>query len=519
MTSPCYGNDYNCDGDYKCCPDSCGETCKPASSTPPVDPNKVGYCPIPQATDPSVSGCTDIFSCESDSTCDGILKCCRNGCGGTQCTTPVNEPPKCTIDLCGFNPYPATVCPGTIDTLSRAECVPTDGGKCVWVPIKCPDVPPDIKHPGFCPLFKSTIPNPLPDCINLDCINDNDCAADRKCCYSTSACEKQICTPSVDLICRRTGYREAICASENDLTKLYPTGVPTVFDKPEDGILRPDACYRCADYSVCGPTLDTSNIGTAYFCRWDEKYKLCIEKCTAPPDPVVPPCSSRSLCECLLDSQCGWCQYTQEYNFEGLTTKPVTIGICGRKEAADKCTLTRDAGGLGGDIALTRPDFCSSTTKPLGFDNPADLIKDLSIKTILEDVNSGKFTADSLQDLLTKYGVTDVIIKVILQPSSDGEKGRISLTIEILGTKDETEYVAILNKVIAERCGVKEERVETTIRKESASTKRDLSQQITSPGEGYYQESTISPEPTGNSGFSLSPIWLLALLSFLLMRI
>jgi hypothetical protein len=338
----------------------------------------------------------------------------------------------------------------------------------------------------------------------------------------------------VDLRCRRYGYREVFCASEYDLSIKYTTGLP-VFDKPEDGILKPDACYRCADYSVCGPTRDLSN---ALICRWDDQYKLCLDKCTAPPDPVIPPCSSRSLCDCLSDSQCGWCQYTQEYNYaEELTTKPVTIGVCVRKEAADKCTLSRDLGGYQGNVALTRPDFCSSTTKPPGFENPADLINDLTIKTIIDEVNSGKFTPESLQDILTKYGVTDVIIKVILQPSSDGEKGRISLTIVILGTKDESEYVAILNKAIAERCGVKVERVETTIRKEVATTKRGLSQAIT-PGEEFFQESTISPEPISSepqpetqpfssepqpnlpisSGFSLTPIWLLAL-SFLLMRI
>jgi len=168
---------------------------------------------------------------------------------------------------------------------------------------------------------------------------------------------------------------------------------------------------------------------------------------------------------------------------------------------------------------LTRPEFCSSVDKPPGFENPADVIKDVVVKRIIDEVNSGKFTAESLQEFLTKEGVTDVIIKVIFQPSSDGDKGRISLTVVILGTRNEQEYVAILNKAIAQRCGVKIERVTTIIRKEdNTGAKRGLEQ---APSGVYYQESTISPDTTSapSSGFSLTPIWLLALLSFLLMRI
>jgi hypothetical protein len=417
--------------------------------------------------------------------------------------------PVCTPELCGFNPYPTTVCPGTIDTLSRAECK-ADGGKCIWVPIKCPDVPPDIPHPGYCPLFRKDLAI-TPDCAKLACINDNNCTTDRKCCYSTNLCEKRICTPSVDLQCRRFGYREFFCASVDELNIKYgAAGVPVVY-APEDGVLKPDPCYRCADYSVCGPRKD--ELANAFFCKWDDNFKICIDKCTLPPE--IPPCSSRSLCECLLDSQCGWCQYTQEYNYESTTTKPVTFGQCIRKEASDKCTLSRDVGGLSGSIALNRPDFCSATTKPPGFENPAEVIKDVTIKRIIDEVNSGKFTVESLQEVLTKNGVTDVIVKVIFQPSSDGEKGRISMSITILGTKGEAEYVAILNKVIAERCGVKVELVETTIRKETTTTKREISQTTGN----YYGETTISPQPGTSSGFSLAPIWLLALLSYLFMRI
>lgn len=41
---------------------------------PPVRPDEVGPCAI---------------LCRSDSECNGNQKCCRNGCGGSQCTSPI----------------------------------------------------------------------------------------------------------------------------------------------------------------------------------------------------------------------------------------------------------------------------------------------------------------------------------------------------------------------------------------------------------------------------------------------
>jgi hypothetical protein len=420
------------------------------------------------------------------------------------------------VDLCGPNPFAPIICPGFVDRVPKTACRATDGGKCIWFQEKCPDVPPVVDHPGFCPL--PVLATVTPVCSDSSCLNDSSCNADNKCCYDKN-CNVRKCTPSVDINCQRYDYRLAKCANRVDIEKMYPNGVPTVWERPSDNITLPDACYRCADNAICAAVLDT--VTNTHVCHWDETYGPCLEKCNNPPSPVPTPapCAARSFCQCLTDNNCGWCQYTENFFDETLVARKVDVGVCIRKEISDKCTLSKDNGGPGGSVCVAEPDFCKLTDKPPGFENPADGISDGKIKKIISDLVSGDFTVESLQDVLTKAGVTDVIIKVILQPSSDGDKGRIKLTVVILGNKDESEYVKILNKAIADRCGVRVETVSTTIRKEDATgVKRGLNQ--VSPGTTYYQETTISPDTTSpSSGFSLSPIWLLALLSFLLMRI
>jgi hypothetical protein len=181
------------------------------------------------------------------------------------------------------------------------------------------------------------------------------------------------------------------------------------------------------------------------------------------------------------------------------------------RELASKCTGTRDDGGYGGTIVLERPDFC--TVRPPGFEKPEVVITDSVVKRIIEEVTDGKLTAESIQEYLDKEGIKDIVIEVVGQASADGDKGRITIKIKILGTRDEKDYVIILNRVIAKRCGVSEDQVKTTIFKETTvSAKRSIE---TTAGDNYIQESTIYP----SGSFLLTPIWSLLLLSFLFMRL
>jgi len=408
----------------------------------------------------------------------------------------------------------ATVCDGATNVLRHAVCGLTALGKCTWIPEKCPTVEPDIINPGYCPNL-GTI-DLAPDCTHI-CERDNDCSADRKCCYSSKTCTTRTCTPSVDLRCLATGYRKMFCLDE--ATRLARYGLDPTFLQPEDGIYRPEECYRCAERAICGAVKDaTVNAPT---CRWDPSFHTCLETCFKAPNSTILPCSSRSLCDCLSSDACGWCQYTQSFtNSETLETRKVSIGVCMRKDNTNKCITSRDDGGLGGSVGLIRPDFCDNASRPDGFDNPAKIITDETIKRIINLVNSGEFTAASLQEVLTRLGITDVIILVIGQPAADGEKGRITLTIVILGSKLLEDYTKNLNQAVADRFGVKTTEVNTRLQKEETLTKRW--HLAGGSGDLYLQESTISPPapgPSPSSGFSLTPIWLIALLSYLFMRI
>jgi len=318
----------------------------------------------------------------------------------------------------------------------------------------------------------------------------------------------------VDLRCLTTGYRRMFCLDE--ATALLKFGADHDFSVPEDGILRPEACYRCAEKAICGPAKEAS---LAYpTCHWDPAFFTCLKECLNTSDPTTTTCASRSLCDCLKEPDCGWCQYTQTFtDTETEEARKVAFGLCMRRDATNKCLASRTDGGLGGNIALERPKFCDNESRPDGFNNPADICRDETIKRIINAVNSGEFTAASLQEVLTKMGITDVIIHLVGQPSSDGEKGKITLTIIILGSKDISEYVDHLNRAIAERFGVKEVNVITRLEKEATATQRRFLQ--AGSGEIYLQESTITPEASPSSGFSFTPIWLMTLFSFLFMRI
>lgn len=73
-------SDSNCVGDLKCCKNGCdGTQCVSPLSIPRL--TKPGICPVP----PQNGIC--VQECRNDSSCRGKLKCCSNGCGKT-CQIP-----------------------------------------------------------------------------------------------------------------------------------------------------------------------------------------------------------------------------------------------------------------------------------------------------------------------------------------------------------------------------------------------------------------------------------------------
>uniref|UniRef100_A0A3B3ZGS0 WAP domain-containing protein n=1 Tax=Periophthalmus magnuspinnatus TaxID=409849 RepID=A0A3B3ZGS0_9GOBI len=65
--------DSDCEGILKCCFNGCGRVCGPKT--------KQGLCPSP--------GAAGICACSDDSQCPKNLKCCYSGCG-LQCVPPAH---------------------------------------------------------------------------------------------------------------------------------------------------------------------------------------------------------------------------------------------------------------------------------------------------------------------------------------------------------------------------------------------------------------------------------------------
>lgn len=93
----CQGNRNNFADDRRCmaaCQDVRVE--QPVTRYPSRD--KPGYCPL--KNERSASVCTS--ECNADFECNSNMKCCRNGCGGGVCTSPLSDEPKTVTDVCSL---------------------------------------------------------------------------------------------------------------------------------------------------------------------------------------------------------------------------------------------------------------------------------------------------------------------------------------------------------------------------------------------------------------------------------
>ncbi|CAC5420787.1 unnamed protein product [Mytilus coruscus] len=117
--SNCGGNDADCSGTKKCCPDICGSRqCKEpatASSFKQIGFHKHGVCPpIPKGGDPNFCNLVNVrYDCDVDSDCtERNKKCCGTPCGGRACTNPIKGD-RTGCPTC-FNNQPSPGCPACI---------------------------------------------------------------------------------------------------------------------------------------------------------------------------------------------------------------------------------------------------------------------------------------------------------------------------------------------------------------------------------------------------------------------
>jgi hypothetical protein len=199
------------------------------------------------------------------------------------------------------------------------------------------------------------------------------------------------------------------------------------------------------------------------------------------------------------------------------------------KDASNRCTSTRDSGGLAGTAYFTEPAECttiSTTTK-----DPSQLIPDATIRKIISDVTTGLLTEASLQEVFTKdLLITDIFVEVIGQASSDGEKGRIQITITVTSTRTKDEIIADVNKALSKRLSISITFITSSLEKTDAAVARKRALQGTY--DTYLLTSDLStqtPTPPGNSttppysppysGFDLTtPVWIFSILSLLFLR-
>ncbi|XP_054837312.1 WAP four-disulfide core domain protein 3-like isoform X2 [Eublepharis macularius] len=152
-------SDYSCDGIQKCCSNGCGQVC-----IDPVFPGKPGRCPTLKGAGICVEDCS------SDDSCDGSQKCCSNGCGHV-CLDPVfpEKPGRCPTPegpgICLHG------CSSDYSCCGRQKCCSNGCGQVCMDPIF-------PERPGRCPRAP---PGTITVCL-AKCDTDWECPSPQKCC-------------------------------------------------------------------------------------------------------------------------------------------------------------------------------------------------------------------------------------------------------------------------------------------------------------------------------------------------
>jgi hypothetical protein len=356
-------------------------------------------------------------------------------------------------------------------------------------------------------------------------VTDGDTAVSQKCCYD--GCDTRTPTDAVLTQCAVTGYRRTDCLNSDLVDVKYPDGALLV--PPGDKL--PELCYFCPDVGICAYDKLRS------VCDWDNQFRECINKCTTPTTtPVIDLCSARGPCQCFGSSTdidpCTWCQYTESYTREGVTTTE-TFGRCMTTSLSNKCGSSFTNGGYSGSLIVTKPTDCDSTSASQNTIDPAAAIKDERIALIVKEVIDGKTSSSDLQIALNDNDVKDIIVKEIRTSYSDGDKGVVVVAIEVVpdsttGTVRPDEEIkrdyekACIVVFNMDPALVRIEKTELAVavsgKKRATSTQYLATSTIQTapPPVPGSMPSTDGSDPTNgikdNSGFSLTPLWLFALL-------
>ncbi|KHJ44415.1 WAP-type 'four-disulfide core [Trichuris suis] len=162
-------SDEDCDGSYKCCLTSVGRTCvepapKPGAVVKPGSCPAVPFGPVGLAN-----------FCQSDSDCEGSLKCCVTSVG-YECASPVEE--SLRPSKRGICPWPSSVmekgrlCSSDGDCQGSRKCCPTKAGNACVKPVS----EELAGGRGSCPpaAYVMGVPG--------SCRRDKDCEVGMKCC-------------------------------------------------------------------------------------------------------------------------------------------------------------------------------------------------------------------------------------------------------------------------------------------------------------------------------------------------
>ncbi|XP_071954539.1 uncharacterized protein [Antedon mediterranea] len=327
------GSDADCVGKSKCCNTPAARTCMS-----PVILERPGSCPNTQPTS-GVLRKTCVTECTADSECTQNWKCCSDGGCSRVCRPPVmndfgpNSPLQPIVPQepspPGFDTKDG-VCPKTVASIDRLFCltqcsIDTDctgskkccsagcGRSCV-IPLPTNNV-----KTGVCPMIQ-----PQGICqSNIDvCSLDNECTANKKCCFN--GCFMECLAPGAPVI--KCPVVSLTC------NKLCPEGYAT----------DPEGCEICECARTCQPiNAQTCNKECVFGYATDGRgCQIC--SCKHPSFPEQPavrgPNSKPVFCEVLKSSTCPLtCTY-------GFKTDLIGCETCSCKQAPNACTPLTSCG-------------------------------------------------------------------------------------------------------------------------------------------------------------------------------
>ncbi|XP_070544252.1 SCO-spondin-like [Ptychodera flava] len=303
--------DIDCPGDNKCCSNGCGHQC-----VPPMNPTKVGICPINQGR--QMCDQSRKSFCTQDSDCMGNKKCCNTGCG-LECVVP-------DVD--------ATICPSLPATCTKvcSEGYATDSEgcevcKCKKPPSRCSGVmcemfcfngfATDSKGCEICKCKKPTMPtmnmmSPMMSATFCKPITPRSCTVTCSNGYATDSVGCEVCA------CRKP-ESECTPMSSTACSQYCPYGFATDLDGC-DMCMCKQPTISFVTMGMCTPiteeTCDKTMMCAHGFATNQQGCEICQCKLPDTEQDVMPSCgkncpfgyatdiTGRVTCKCKMPFTC-----------------------------------------------------------------------------------------------------------------------------------------------------------------------------------------------------------------------